>query len=447
MVGTPGNALNITQTGVVSFDGTSVFTGSTLTQHDVLIGGASNGINSLTPGASGTVLTSNGAGVDPSYQGVVVPSFPITVPQGGTGRTTLTNHGVLVGAATTAITQLAAGSAGQVLQSGGASADPAYSTATYPLTTTINQILYSSSTNTVSGLSTAINSTLVTDGSGIPSISQTLPNAVQTNISTLSNSLTISGPFVINTSGSSAPSISIQPANSATTASPINITGGQSQVTGGAVIVLGGPANISNGSSGVGGAVTIQSGSVSSSVTGISGNLLIGGGNGRGTNKNAGTVKFQSSQGTGTGHLGTIEFDGGSLQPSGSNNHIYVPRMIMNGCVTTLVSGAASTIATLTLASNTTAGGLIFYSVEDNDGTTFENSTGVVAYSAVNTAGTITGTTSILGVEAISGTLTNSWSVTSGGLVQLTSTSLLTPTTFRVTYTIMSNSQQSISIP
>lgn len=129
----------------------------------------------------------------PSYallSGGVVP-----VSTGGTGRSTLTNHGVLVGAGTGAITQLSAGSAGQVLQSGGASADPSYSTptypstsgstgtilrsdgtnnvyttATYPATTTINQILYSSAANVVGGITTANNGTLITGTTGVPSV-------------------------------------------------------------------------------------------------------------------------------------------------------------------------------------------------------------------------------------------------------------------------------------
>lgn len=50
----------------------------------------------------------------------------VDVPHGGTGRATLTNHGVLVGAATTAITQLSVGTTGQLLQ-GATGADPAFS--------------------------------------------------------------------------------------------------------------------------------------------------------------------------------------------------------------------------------------------------------------------------------------------------------------------------------
>ena len=58
---------------------------------------------------------------------------------------------------------------GQVLQSAGSSADPVFSTATYPATTTINQILYSSSANVVAGITAANNGTLISGATGIPS--------------------------------------------------------------------------------------------------------------------------------------------------------------------------------------------------------------------------------------------------------------------------------------
>ena len=61
-----------------------------------------------------------------------------------------TVHGVLVGSGTAnAVVALAAGTATQVLQSGGAGADPAYSTATYPATTAAEQVLISTAANTV----------------------------------------------------------------------------------------------------------------------------------------------------------------------------------------------------------------------------------------------------------------------------------------------------------
>jgi len=76
----------------------------------------------------------------------------IAVSNGGTGATTLTNHGVLIGQTTSAIVATAAGTAGQVLQSGGAAADPLYSTATYPSTVAQASYLYGSATNVVSAL-------------------------------------------------------------------------------------------------------------------------------------------------------------------------------------------------------------------------------------------------------------------------------------------------------
>lgn len=85
-----------------------------------------------------------------------------------TALTGLTNHAVLVGAGTSTITKIAAtANTGAVLQNN-SGADPSYSTATYPSTTTVSQILYSSSTNVVAGLATANRAVLTTGATGIP---------------------------------------------------------------------------------------------------------------------------------------------------------------------------------------------------------------------------------------------------------------------------------------
>ena len=57
-------------------------------------------------------------------------SSPVTVGEGGTGATTFTAHGLLIGDGTSAISAMSAGSAGQVPVSGGASANPSYVTPT-----------------------------------------------------------------------------------------------------------------------------------------------------------------------------------------------------------------------------------------------------------------------------------------------------------------------------
>jgi hypothetical protein len=90
------------------------------------------------PNASSTVLTSNAA---------------VTVAQGGTGVTTLTNHGVLLGQATSNIAATTAGTSGQCLLSNGASSDPSFQNCPTGSGTvnsgTANQITYYAATGTV----------------------------------------------------------------------------------------------------------------------------------------------------------------------------------------------------------------------------------------------------------------------------------------------------------
>jgi hypothetical protein len=71
--------------------------------------------------------------------------------------------------------------AGQILQSG-SSAAPSWSTTTYPATNAANTLLYASSANTMAALATANSGVLITSAGGVPSISSTLPAAVQGNI-------------------------------------------------------------------------------------------------------------------------------------------------------------------------------------------------------------------------------------------------------------------------
>ena len=101
---TYSNAVNALENGVQTIN-SGVWTGSSLTQHYVLVGGASSAITSISPSTSTYVLTSNGTGSDPSFQAVsasgavislkaddattATPSSGvITVSGGSTGLTT-----------------------------------------------------------------------------------------------------------------------------------------------------------------------------------------------------------------------------------------------------------------------------------------------------------------------------------------------------------------------
>jgi len=114
----------------------------TTTQYDVLVGGASNTVVSVGPGSAGQALLSGGNAANPAYS---TPTYPS-----------------------------ASGSAGTILRSDGT--NNVYTTATFPNTTTINQLLYSSSANTIAGLSTANQGVLTTGTGGVPVITALATN-------------------------------------------------------------------------------------------------------------------------------------------------------------------------------------------------------------------------------------------------------------------------------
>jgi hypothetical protein len=146
----------------------------------------------ILPGtiAAGQVLVS-GSNSAPTWQSVITPTFVgknqlvYGIETDETAGLSTSLNGTLVTNNTGTPSILSGpGTTGNILQSN-ASAAPSFSTAIYPSTTMANQLLYSSSNNTITGLSSSANATLVTDSSNIPSISQTLPSVVQTNITAL----------------------------------------------------------------------------------------------------------------------------------------------------------------------------------------------------------------------------------------------------------------------
>jgi hypothetical protein len=115
-----------TLTGVLVGNGTSAVTGNAVTNHNVLVGGTSNAITSVAPSASsGIPLVSGGSSADPSFTTAVVAG-------GGTGATSLTAYAVICGGTTStgALQSVASvGTSGQVLTSNGAGALPTFQAA------------------------------------------------------------------------------------------------------------------------------------------------------------------------------------------------------------------------------------------------------------------------------------------------------------------------------
>jgi len=149
-----GTNLTTPAAGAVEFDGSNLYFTPSSTRKTVAF------------------TDSNITGTAANVTGVVA------LTNGGTGKSLTAADGGIVYSDADSMEILApTATAGQVLRSG-ASAAPSWSTATYPATTAINQILYSSAANTIAGLATANNSVLVTSGTGVPSLAADIPTGV-----------------------------------------------------------------------------------------------------------------------------------------------------------------------------------------------------------------------------------------------------------------------------
>jgi len=170
-----------------------------VTQHYVLVGGASNSITSLgltngqlligsTNNDPLAAIPTNGTNISWSTgPGSLTANLTgqVALANGGTNANlTASNGGIFYSTASTGAILSGTSTASQILLSGASSA-PTWSTTTHPTNTTINQILYSSANNIISGLTTANNGVLITSLGGVPSIGTTLPSAVQGNITSV----------------------------------------------------------------------------------------------------------------------------------------------------------------------------------------------------------------------------------------------------------------------
>lgn len=117
------NAINLSASGIVKYDGAGNFTAVTVTQYDLLVGGSSNSISSVSPGSvSGVPVISQGASTNPVFGTALVVG-------GGTGLVSTTAYALLAGGTTSTgnLQQISGlGNASQVLTSNGASALPTW---------------------------------------------------------------------------------------------------------------------------------------------------------------------------------------------------------------------------------------------------------------------------------------------------------------------------------
>jgi len=130
--------------GVITRTGASAWTANSIADRSVVVGDAGNTVQGIGPLADGELVI-GATGADPAAAaitggtGLTVTNgtnsitidldTPVSVANGGTGATTLTDHGILLGSGTGAVTALAEATNGQI-PIGATGADPTLATIT-----------------------------------------------------------------------------------------------------------------------------------------------------------------------------------------------------------------------------------------------------------------------------------------------------------------------------
>ena len=211
---------------------------------DLLYADTTTSLARLADIATGNVLLSGGVSTAPAWGKVSLTtaiSDILPLANGGTNANLTASNGGIAWSNATQLQILSGTATAQQMLQSGATGAPAWSTATWPATTTADQLLYSSSTNVVGGITTANSSVLVTNGSGAPSWSTTLP------AHTVTTSLTV--PLIIGGSGTTGTILTLQTTSGTGTTDAIAFTGGTNGGTTFATLAAAGLRITSAGSS------------------------------------------------------------------------------------------------------------------------------------------------------------------------------------------------------
>jgi hypothetical protein len=166
------------------------------------------------------------------------------------------------------------------------------------------------------------------------------------------------------------------------------------------------------------------------------------------TNDTAGgSWNLQLGKGTGIGTPSIGQIDGPVIGTTGATAQTEVNRLTLND-TKSLINGAAATVLTIPLATLQSTGGEVHYTIRAFDGTNSCVLAGGITYAGENSAGvyvlaptTGAGANEATACTAAGGTLTDLWALVSGTnsvTLQVTPTlSTMTPTVFRITYTIL----------
>lgn len=194
----------------------------------------------------------------------------------------------------------------------------------------------------------------------------------------------------------------------------------------------------------------ILSRSVADADPGYALTLQAGGALSAGTNLAGGDLILAPGLSTGNANS-KLRLQACTTGASGTADNALVDRIVVTGAKA--LTDAATSIFEIALASGAMTGGTLIATIEASDGTDHQAFTQIVAFSAVNKAGAYTTTVTVNASNdakaASAGTLTTSWAFTTGSnkvTMQVTPTGSLTETTYRVTYVVINNSPQAVTI-
>jgi hypothetical protein len=103
------NSINLSTPGITGYNGSGTFTGTAVTQYNVIVGGsATDTLANIAPSTSGYALTSTGASSNPTF------ANEVSVPGGGTGAGSFTQNSLILGNSTSALSALGAATNGQI---------------------------------------------------------------------------------------------------------------------------------------------------------------------------------------------------------------------------------------------------------------------------------------------------------------------------------------------
>jgi hypothetical protein len=111
-----GNAINANSTGLVKYDGAGTFSATSVTQHDILIGGASNAITSIA--LTNGQLAIGSTGLDP-VAATLTAGTGVTITNGAGSITIAATGGGMVWTDVTGSTQTIAAQNGYITDRGG----------------------------------------------------------------------------------------------------------------------------------------------------------------------------------------------------------------------------------------------------------------------------------------------------------------------------------------